>query len=383
MSKSAILHKLFLLNTYPYRGKVFAKGKGNYLVDESGERYLDLMTNYGVNAFGHANPRLTKVFREQIGRLTNLHGSFANEVRSEAARQLIKRSGGKLKKVYFSNSGAEANEAAIKFALVVSGRKKIIAMKNSFHGKTSLTALMTHSKKYQKGIKHLIKDIEFIKYGDASDLKKKINEETACVILEPVQGDGGINLPPKGYLKKVQQICIKRGVILIFDEIQSGAGRTGRFLASHEEDLSPDIVTLGKALAGGMPIGVTLVSNEVAGKIPKAFQTSTFGGNPLAARGVVEILNLLDEKRLKYINKIGNYFLSELQKIKSSNIKEVRGKGLMIGIEVKKDRDKVLKNLQLNKILACPASENVVRFLPPYTITKKEIDTVVNVLSSF
>lgn len=380
MTKSKIAHKLYLIDSFPFRGISLEKGDGVYLYDKKGNKYLDLISNYGVNIFGYNHPVITKKLQEQIETLSNLHGSFANETRGEAARKLIKRCRGS-RKVYFSNSGAEAIEAAIKFAVYVKGKTKIIAAKGSYHGKTLGALSVTHSEKYRPGkVKEILLDVHFVSFGKLDKIKKETDEETAAVILEPIQGESGIIMPPEGYLKEVERVCKEKGVLLVLDEIQTGVGRTGSFLFSENEGVDADIICLGKGLAGGIPVGATLVKKEIADEIPKLLQTSTFGGNPLVSYGVLATLSLLDGKQLEKVSEMGDYFIDELRKIESKRIKKVKGAGLMIGVEVKQGRDQILKDLQEKGILAGPAGENVVRFLPPYLITKDQIDSAVSVL---
>lgn len=377
------MQQQFILNTYPNRGLTFVKGKGVYLYDQSGKKYLDMMSNYGVSIFGHNHPRIITAIIVQLKKLVNLHGSFNSDVRSTAAQQLIERGGNNFAQLYFSNSGAEAIEAALKFIAVTTGKKKIIACEHSYHGKTLGALSLTYGDKYRKPFEPFAWQVEFIPYGNSSSLEKSIDQNTAAFIIEPVQGEGGLLTLHKGYLQKVKNICKKHGVLLVFDEIQSGTGRTGKFLASQWEQVFPDILCLGKGLAGGLPIGATLVTKEIALQIPRNIHTSTFGGNPLTSAGIITILKLLDTKRLAYIQKMGEYFRKQLSTIKSSVIAGIRGKGLMVGLDLKNNkRNEVLRLLQQNGILAIPAGETVVRFLPPYIIEKKHIDQVVIVLKT-
>jgi len=379
MKNYLFLQQQFVVNTYVNRGLNLVRGEGMYLYDEKENKYLDLMSNYGVNIFGHTNPKITKSLSDQLQKLTVLHGSFTNDMRAESACQLVKRCGGGLSQVYFSNSGAEAVEAALKFAVLATGKKKFIATVHSYHGKTLGALSATYGDKYKKMFAPLLWNFEFVDHGDISQLEKNITQDVAAFIVEPIQGEGGIYTPPADYLEKVREVCDKHNILLILDEIQTGCGRTGVFLASHRSKIDYDIVCLGKGLAGGIPVGATLVSKKIAAKIPKQIHTSTFGGNPLACAGIIATLEFLNEKTLRHVQEIGNYFINELKAIRSSQIVEVRGEGLMIGLAVK-DRNVLLKELQKNHILTIPAGDDVVRFLPPFIVEKKHIDEAVNVL---
>lgn len=372
----------YIVDTYQVRGKTFVEGKGNYLIDQKGDEYLDLMTNIGVNIFGYGNKEISKALGDQISKLPNLHGSFNSPLRVRASIGLVRAGGGKLKSVYWANSGAEAIEAAIKFAVLASGKHNFIAAKGGFHGKTFGALSLTSNSKYRKPFLDLLAKVDFVEYGDIASLAEGIDKKTAAVILEPIQGESGIIIPPENYLKEVEKVCKEKNILFILDEVQSGTGRTGKFLASHWDDVEPDIVCLGKGLALGVSVGATLVGQKVADSITKGIQTSTFGGNPLACAGVVKMLELLDKDRLEKNDKLGKYFVSELKKIKSKNIKEVRGKGLMIGVELVGKVTPVLKRMQEKGIICTSAGENTIRFLPPYTITTDQINRAVDVFKT-
>jgi len=382
MKDFSLLQKKYIVPTYPNRGLTFVEGEGVYLKDILGEKYLDLMTNYGVNLFGYAHPAITRRLADQLGRLTTLHGSFTNDVRTEAAQRLVGRCAGGLARAFFSNSGAEANEAGLKFAVLATGKKKFIRCRNGYHGKTLGSLSATDGKKYREPFEPLLWHFTAVAYDELGELEAALDHETAAFIVEPVQGESGVLVPREGYLKSAAELCRSKGALLILDEVQSGTGRTGYFLASHPEQLSYDLITLGKGLAGGIPVGATLVSESVAEKIPRSSHTSTFGGNPLAAAGILAVLDLLNDDRLASIREVGDYFLKGLKTIKSGLITEARGKGLMLGVEVREKRDDVLKELQRAKVLAIPAGENVVRFLPPYILEKTHVDEALEKIGS-
>ncbi len=380
MKNHRILQQKYLVNTYPDRAVCLVEGQGVYLWSDTGERYLDLMTNYGVNIFGYGHPSILEALNAQLARLTTLHGSFNNDMRAEAARALVVRCGGGLTKVYLSNSGTEAVEAALKFAVLTTGKKRFVSCRGGYHGKT-LGALSANSEeKYTRPFEPLLWNFHNVDFNDLAQLEATLDRETAAFLVEPIQGESGIIRPDYGYLKKARELCTEKQALMILDEIQTGAGRTGRFLASEGEVGSFDILCLGKGLAGGIPVGATLVSEQVASAVPRSIHTSTFGGNPLAAAGIVAVTDLLDEALLERIRDIGRYFLDGLKGISSDLILNVRGEGLMVGVDVGQCRNAVLQSLQKHRILAIPAGDTVVRFLPPYVLEKEHADTAVDIM---
>lgn len=373
----------YLVATYPNRGITFMNGEGVYLIDQNGEKYLDFGSNYGINIFGYKHPRISKALKEQLQILINLHGSFNSDVRNLAAKKLIERCNHNLSRVFFSNSGAESIETALKFARLATGKSHFIAMENAYHGKTLGALSATGGDKYRNSFLPLIWNFSHIVYGDINAIRANITKDTAAIIIEPVQGEGGIRLASCGYFKLLQLLCNQHNILLIVDEIQTGLGRTGTFLASEQCGLTPDILCLGKGLAGGIPIGVTLVTEPIAQKIPLHVHTSTFGGNPLACAGIIAVLKELEDSKIfAHIKDMGKYFLTQLQKIRHAKIIEARGMGLMLGLELKENATSILKTLQKERIIAIPAGQNIIRFLPPYIITRKEIDKVIAILNN-
>ena len=368
------LQGLSLVGTYGNRGLTLTEGEGIWLKNPAGDKYMDLMTNYGVNIFGHGHPEIVAALSAQLRRLTTLHCSFANDVRADAARALLKRCAGGLSRLYFSNSGAEAIEAAVKFSVLATGRKTFIRCGGGYHGKTLGALSATGGAKYRSAFEALLLDFVEVPYDDVQALSSALDGRVAGFFVEPVQGEGGVRPASPGYLKAAGDLCRAAGALLIVDEIQTGLGRTGTFLASEPEGLAYDIVTLAKGLGGGIPIGATLVSPAVAARVPKASHTCTLGGNPLAAAGILASLRVLDDGLISHVREIGEYFSRRLRQAGLAGALEIRGKGLMLGVRVKAGRDLILKALQGERILACPAGEDVVRFLPPYIIRKPEID---------
>lgn len=372
------ISKNYLIASYPNRGITFVKGDGVYLFDQNGEKYLDLGSNYGVNIFGYNHPRITQALHHQLDKLVNLHGSFNSMVRTQAAEKLLKVCNGKLSKIFFSNSGAEATEAALKFARVATGKSHFIAMKNSYHGKTLGALSATAGDKYRNPFLPLLWNFTHVNFGDIGQLQSQISDNTAAIIIEPVQGEGGIYVAPRRFYPELQDICLKKNILLIVDEIQTGVGRTGTFLACEQFELKPDILCLGKGIAGGIPIGVTLVTEEISSKIPVHIHTSTFGGNPLACAGIIAVLKELENGKIfNEANKSGQYFLDQLKAIDNPKIIGIRGLGLMIGMELKDNATGTLKALQQEKIIAVPAGSNIVRFLPPLIVTKNDLDKAI------
>jgi Ornithine/acetylornithine aminotransferase len=379
MEDPIIQANLSIIQTYQNRGIVIKKGKGVYLYDDKNQKYLDLMSNYGANILGHCHPLLVKNLTYQIKTLTNLHGSFINDIRSKAAYLLKSKIQTCLKESYkliFSNSGAEAVDNAIKIGLLLSKKQKILYFSKAYHGKTLLSLAVTDSEKYKKGIPtYFGKNLVKVKYNNEKDLEEKFTDEIGVVIIELIQGDGGINEAKKSFIKKIEELSQKFGAIFIVDEIQTGVGRTGKFFASEYYNINPDIVLLGKGIAGGIPCSVIFIKEKYQNLIEKGFQTSTFAGNPLSACGIITVLKVLTPSFLDKVEKTGQFFKESLKNHLEKKGYQVRGKGLMIGVETfKNNQTEILKKLQSEKILAIPASNNVIRFLPPLIIDKKTIE---------
>jgi len=379
----------YILHTYDRHPVLLTHGKGAYLYDEDGEQYLDFLSGIGVMALGYSHPAITKVIREQAGKLVHVSNLFYTEFPSALAARLVKLSG--LKKVFFSNSGTEAWEGALKIARAVANgkglkkRTKFLAMENSFHGRTMGSVATTYTEKYRKPFAPVMPGVEFVKFNDVEDLKAKFTDDVCAVCIETVQGEGGIQPVSLEFLKAARALTAKSGALLLLDEIQCGLGRTGKMFAYQHYGVKPDVVTLAKPLAAGLPLGAILVGEEVAGAIHPGMHGTTFDGGPLACAVALEVLNVLErEKLLEHVKEVGNYFIELLGQLDSRHgaVVDVRGVGLMVGLEL--DSAELAKFVQKamleKKIIINRTHETVLRFLPPYVVTKKQVEVVVKAL---
>lgn len=366
---------------------VLSHGEGPYVYDNEGKKYLDFLAGIAVNVLGHAHPKLVAAIAKQAGKLIHCSNLYYTEEQAELAKSLAELSG--LDKVFLANSGAEANEGAIKLARKYgktqhADKLEIITAEHCFHGRTLATLTATAQPKYQKGYEPLPAGFSYVPYNDIEALKQEVNKNTCAVMLEPIQGEGGVHVPDEDYLRQVRELCDANGALLIFDEIQTGMGRTGKMFAYQHYGIKPDIVTMAKGLGGGVPIGAFLASNKVANTFGPGDHGSTFGGNPLACAAANAVLNVMnDEKLVNNAYEIGQYMLSELLKLKAKYpnlISEVRGKGLMIGAKLTQPgRDIVAKCLEKGIIINCTAGD-VLRFVPPLNINKGHVDEVLAAL---
>ncbi len=366
-----------LLKTYVKRHVAVVRGKGSEVFDEKGRRFIDLTSAYGVALLGHSNPVIVEAILNQLKKISSCHGSFYNDARAEFLREISGFTSSFFSKMLLVNSGAESVDLAIKAAFKKTGRSKIIAAERSFHGKTLGSLSATWNPEYKKGLEHVsgVKVI-FTKYGDAEDLKEKVDGETAAVIIEPVQGEGGVRVPPKGYLKAARETAYDKGSLLILDEIQSGMRRTGPFFAFEREGVVPDMALLAKGLAGGIPIGVTFFSEEVSEIAEPGFHTSTYGGNPLACAAGAATIRILKEKVTeKNVEEKSRVFAEKLEALKSLRIvREIRICGLMIGVELRVRAKPIVDSIVENGVLALTAGPTTVRFLPSLNIPPNLIE---------
>jgi acetylornithine/N-succinyldiaminopimelate aminotransferase len=364
------------------------RGKGTSVWDASGKKYIDFVAGLAVDNLGHCHPNVVSAIRKQAGRLLHVSNLYHIEPQSQLAAELTRMSFAD--KFFFCNSGTEANEAAIKLArrwFYDNGQPKrfeIITMKDSFHGRTMASLSATAQKKIHTGFKPLLPGFKYVPFNDIAALKKTITKKTCAVLIEPIQGEGGVNLAQETYLKTLRKICNKKGILLIFDEIQTGFGRTGHLFAYERYKIKPDIITLAKALGGGIAIGAMGSTNKIIKSFAPGTHGATFGGNPLACAASLASLKTLTKKGfLEKSSATGDYFLKQLYRLKDnfSIIREVRGVGLMLAIELNQPGAEVVTNCMKEGLLINCIQQNTIRFLPPLIITRKEIDFLIRTLS--
>ena len=361
------------------------RGSGARVWDADGNEYIDCMGGYGVALVGHANPRVVSAIREQAGKIITVHSSLYNRTREEFLETLAGLAPPGLERVHLSNSGAEAVETAIKLARKHTGKKGMIAMRGSYHGKSMGALSLTFNPKYRKAFLPLVDRVDFTPFGDAPALEEKITDETGLVILEPIQGESGIHVPPPSFLEEVREICDRRGVLLATDEIQSGLGRTGRMWAAEHWGVTPDIMCLAKGIAGGVPMGATLVRPDILASMSRGDHSSTFGGNPLScAAGTAALRSIEQDGLVGNAGACGRMLMDGLEELKARHpvVRDVRGMGLMIGMELRFGvRDIIMEGIQ-NRVLLLYSGRNVLRFLPPLVITRRDIARVLDVLDA-
>lgn len=371
----------YVMNTYGRLPIVIDRGEGCYVWDLDGKRYLDLVAGIAVNSLGHAHPAVVRAIQEQSEKLLHCSNLYWIENQVKLAKLLVEKSG--LGKAFFCNSGAEANEAAIKLARKWGKGEKyhIITLKNSFHGRTLGSLAATAQEKYQKPFMPLPEGFSAVPLGDLDALEQAIRPETCAVMLEPIQGESGIHVPTQEYMQGVQAICRKHGILLILDEVQTGLGRTGKSFCFQNFGLDPDIVSLAKAIANGVPMGAIVAKTEVADCFQPGDHASTFGGTPIAtAAGFAACSILLDDDFLAGVRETGEYFRAQLRELGEKHpgmIKEVRGMGLMIGCELAGSSKAAAAELLKQGVLINSIGEHVLRLVPPLVISKAEIDEFI------
>jgi LysW-gamma-L-lysine/LysW-L-ornithine aminotransferase len=375
----------FMGNLYQRFPVTIEKGVGAHVWDIDGKEYIDCMGGYGVALVGHQNKRVNDAIKEQIDKIITVHSSLYNKTREEFLKLLIGLAPKGLTQVHLNNSGAEAIEAAMKFARKFTGKKGMVAMKGSYHGKSFGALSLTFNPKYRKAFAPLVEKVSFASYGDIESLRSVIDEDTAFVILEPIQGESGIIVAPDGFLQEVRKLCDEKGILLIFDEIQAGLGRTGRLWACDHWNTAPDILCLAKGIAGGVPMGATLVRPDILASMGKGEHSSTFGGNPIScAAGTAALKALTEDGLIENSEKMGKVFREGLEKLKEKHtmIREIRGKGLMIGIEMKFEVRDILMGLIKEGVLMLYSGRNILRILPPLVISEEDVTKVLHALDS-
>lgn len=365
----------YTLPVYPKRDIVIVRGQGARLYDDQGREYIDCAANVGVSNIGHGNQHVARAIYNQYLKLGNCYSMFYNPVRAELAGRLIHLAPPELKKVFFCNSGAEANEAAIKFARSTTGKKEIIAAMRGFHGKTMGALAATWGEEYQKPFAPMMAGVKHVPYNNFEKLRNMVGDQTAAILLEPVQGEGGVRPGKKAYFQEVRGLCDETGVLLIMDEVQTGFARTGTLFAC-EQFVTPDILCLAKSIAGGIPMGAVLCTDKIS--VPSKSHTSTFGGNPMACAAALANLEVISRERLVEKAKVlGEHFINQLRRIESDRIRDVRGLGLMLAIELKKKAGPYVQRLMAEGVIVLLGGGTVIRLLPPLVITRDEIDFVV------
>jgi acetylornithine/LysW-gamma-L-lysine aminotransferase len=359
----------------------FERGEGPYLYGEDGTEYLDFGASYACTPLGHCHPAVTEAVTEQLEKLTFVQASFPVKARERAYAALAATAPGRLENVWFCNSGTEANEAALKFARSATGDSKIVATMQGFHGRTMGALATTWPKKYREPFEPLIGDVEFVPYGDEGAMDEAVDADTAAVIVEPIQGEGGINLPPEGYLEAVRGITGRAGAAMIVDEVQAGNGRTGEFWAVKHSNAVPDVVTTAKGLGNGLPIGAALCADWIAEE--SGSHNSTFSGGPAVAAAVdATVSNIVTRDLPAHAAEMGAYLTGEIEAAIGDEIREVRGEGLLLGIELKRGANRVARDLAIQEnVLVLPAGRTVVRLLPPLTIEEAHADAAVEALA--
>ncbi len=379
----------YVMNTYGRIPVALVEGSGCMVWDADGKKYLDFLAGIAVNALGHSHPAVTDAICEQAKTLIHCSNLYWIEPQVKLAKLLARSSVGD--KVFFCNSGAEANEGAIKLARKYAKQKygpekyEIITALNSFHGRTLAAITATGQPKYQQGFEPLVPGFKYVPYNDLAALEAAITPNTCAILLEPIQGEGGVNIPDEDYFSKVKALCDRHGLLLILDEVQTGVGRTGKSFGYEHFDVEPDIFTLAKGLGGGVPIGAIIAKDEVAAAFQPGDHASTFGGNPLAcAAALATAETIINQNIIENAAEVGEYMMARLREIgqKYSFFKEVRGKGLIIGMELTIEGKEIVQKCQDRGLLINCTNNYVLRFVPPLNITSKNVDSAVEILDS-
>ena len=370
----------YFINTFTRQPIVLDHGEGVKVTDIDGNEYMDMFAGIAVNALGHNNPALVKAIQNQAEKLIHISSIYYNEPALVYAKKLIDLTS--FDRIFYANSGAEANEGAIKLAVKYTGKSEIISTVDSFHGRTIMTLAATGHEEYHEPFKSIIPNgFINVPYNDIDAIKEAITENTAAIIVEPVQGEGGVNIPDEGYLKEIEKICHENDIVFIVDEVQTGFGRCGTLFAHELFGVKPDIMTMAKGIGGGVPMGGILATEKVAGAFVPGDHGTTFGGGPLVCAAANAVLDtMLEENILDNVNEVGDYFIEKLKALDKDIIAEVRGKGLMVGLELTKPGAEYVDKLREAGFLINCTADKVLRFVPPLIITKEDIDEFVKAL---
>ncbi len=379
------LEEKLMANVYAKRPIVITKGKGALVWDINGKEYIDCTSSYGVCIVGHSHPKVVEAVRRQAETLISCHASFYNDARSELLQKITQIAPKNLNKIFLANSGAEAVECAIKLARKFSGKPEIIAMMGAFHGKTMGALSATWDKKYREPFKPLVPEFKHVPPDDLEKVREAITEKTAAVLVEPIRGEGGIRVPPNGFLPGLREICDETGVLLIFDEVQTGFGRTGKIFACEHWNIVPDILCLAKSVAGGLPLGITIAKENAMSSLKVGEHTTTFSGSPLVCAAACAAINVLVEEKLpERAAMLGRYFKEKLEVLRARHkvVREVRGLGLMLGMELRFDVLNIILKCMERGVLVLDAGRNILRLLPPLVIEREHIDRVIDILDT-
>jgi len=370
----------YVFQNYTRQPIALSSGLGALVWDSQGKEYIDCVAGIAVNNIGHCHPAVVEAISTQVSELIHVSNLYYNTQQAELAARLVPKTG--MDRVFFCNSGTEAVEGALKLARRATGRTDFVAAEHSFHGRTMGALSVTHKPQYREPFQPLIQKVEFVPYSNVEALKGAMNKDTAALILEPIQGEGGIRVPDDDYLQAARDICDDAGALLIFDEVQTGMGRTGKWFAREHSGVVPDIMTMAKAMAGGLPMGALLATEETASKMQKGDHAATFGGGPLLCAAALASLKVIeDEGLVERSARIGSYLVDKLEKLELEAVREIRGKGLMVGMELAVKCGPIVDYARENGVLLNCTSDSVLRFVPPLVITPTQIDRVVEVVA--
>ncbi len=372
-------------NVYAKRPVVLARGKGALIWDINGKEYIDCTGSYGTCIVGYNHPKVSKSIRRQLRELTSCHSFAYNETRAKLLKSIVEISPKGLDKVFLSNSGAEAIECALKIARKATGKNHILAAIGGYHGKTIGALSATWNPKYRAAFHPLLHGFTHVPFGKIEKISEKVTDETAAILIEPIQGENGVRIPPPDYLEELRDLCNDKDILLILDEVQTGFGRTGKIFACQHYNITPDILCAAKGWAGGLPIGITVAQKELMNHLAKGEHTTTYGGNPIVAAATLATIEVLISERLpEKAGKLGDYLLKKLKNLEKryTIVREGRGLGLIAALELRFDIFDILLNALKQQVLFLDAGRNVIRFLPPLVITRKQLDQAIRVLET-